>query len=237
MTNGQPNQVLQGGVSANATANGRNLVSQLFGLNEEAGANGSFGGGAGQIPASAPTKRPTFNGSYRKLKLSDAFTGINITHNFLFLVLFLGFTFWLFVVYWVRHHEPLANDVLGVGSAYSKTADADRRLMAQIKRTLPVHTSSETGNFYVPIPQGNGQFAASGDFAASNGAAYGAPQSAMPLPPPPLPAPPSPTPPSPTPLSYYAPYGNMTAPSAQPQAYLTPVRDASCTRVKMIVTR
>lgn len=235
MSNGQPNQVQQGGVTANA--NGQNLVSQLLGLDEQGGANGSFGGGSGQIPGSSAPRRASFAGSYAKLKFSDVFSGINLSHNFMFLMLFLGFTAWLFVVYWVRHHEPLANDVLGVGAARSRMSEADRRLMAQIKRTLPVRTSSATGDFYVPIPQANGQVGASGDYAYNNGAAYGSPQGVMPLPPAPLPSPPSPMPPAPTPLTQYSPYTNTLPTMAPQQAYLMPVRDASVTRVKVFVNR
>jgi hypothetical protein len=220
---------------------GQNLVSQLLGLNHEQGSSGSFGGGDGRLQGGV-SKKSGMGSVVRSMKLSHLFHGINVTPNFLFLVLFLGFTAWLGVVYFVRHHEPLANDVLGVGAARSATSDADRRLVAGIKRVLPVRTSESTGDFYVPIPQGGGRLSASGDYGYANnmGAAYGQPvgNMGMPLPPPPVPAP-TPVPPEPTPLSYY-PYA--AAPQqqyAQPQrdAYLMPVHAAAGTRVKMIVNR
>jgi hypothetical protein len=228
--NGQPEPaVLQGGVQA--AGKGSNLVSQLLGLNQDhQGANGSFGGGAGQIPGTAGSKSK-FNSASR-LKLSDALHGINVTPNFLFLCLFMGFVAWLYVVYFIRHHEPLANSVLGTGAAHSATTESDRRLIANIKRTLPVRTTDAT-DFYVPIPEGDGRISSSGDYGYHSGsAAYGyAPAANMPLPSPPLPQPPSPTPPAPTPLTYY--------PYAAPQrdAYLMPVQQPTGTRVKMIVNR
>jgi hypothetical protein len=221
------------------TENGNNLVSQLLGLNQEQGANGSFGGGAGQITGTA-NKKSGFNAAARKLKLSDAFHGINVTPNFLFLCLFMGFVGWIWVVYFIRHHEPLANSVLGTGAAHSATTDADRRLMASVKRTIPCRTAPQGDGFYVPIPQADGSIASSGDYGYNAGsAAYAFPAASnMPLPAPPLPEPPSPTPPAPTPLTY-SPYAAPQQPFVQSQrdAYLMPVPQASGTRLRMIVNR
>lgn len=233
--NGEPNpQTLQGGIQANA----QNLVSQLMGLNQDPGVQGKF---AGTPLPNAPAKKSNFASVARRVKLSDAFQGINVTPNFLFLLLFIGLTAWLWVVYFVRHNEPLANDVLGVGAAHSATAEADRRLVAGIKKTLPIRTSHTTGDFYVPIPQGQGRFAASGDFgySPSYGHPVGSAGMSMPLPPAPVPAP-SPTPPEPTPLSAtYSPYAAAPSPAFAPphHAYLVPVQASAGTRVKMIVNR
>lgn len=88
------------------------------------------------------------------VKLSDALSGIKFTPNFMFLLLFLGFFFWLFVIYWIRHNEPLADSVLGKPKVHPAAAAADRDLVARVKKTFPVHTSSTTGEVYVPgVPQ------------------------------------------------------------------------------------
>jgi hypothetical protein len=193
------------------------------------------------------------------MKLSDVLQGINVTPNFLFLLLFLGFTAWLGVVYWVRHHEPLANHVLGTGNgaAQSASAIADRRLVAGIKKTLPIRTSHETGEFYVPIPHGNeiihsGHYGSPAHYAALGqhsgpSAAYGQTHASgqMPLPSPPVPPTPSPQP-QPTPLGEYYNQGMGGFPNnpyAQPMAapggaaYMVPVPHTAGTRVKMIVNR
>lgn len=237
--NGEPNPpTVQGGIQANVRANAQNLVSQLMGLNQDP-AQSTY---AGTPFPNVPAKKSNFASIARRVKLSDAFQGINVTPNFLFLLLFVGFTAWLWVVYFVRHHEPLANDVLGVGAAHSATAEADRRLVAGIKKTLPIRTSHTSGDFYVPIPQGEGRFAASGDFGYPRSYEHpvGSAGMSMPLPPSPVPAP-SPIPPEPTPLSAtYSPYAAAPAQAIAPtqhHAYLVPVQATAGTRVKMIVNR
>lgn len=247
---------------------GNSFLSQLLGLNQDHPAqlqaaaqahlnNPSLNGGVQAKQGSTPPSG--WNSAFRRLKLSDALQGINITPNFMFLVLFVGFTAWLGVVYWVRHHEPLANSVLGTAAAHSATAYDDRRLVAGIKKTLPVRTSHSSGEFYVPIPNGN-QILHSGQFgnaqhnqhmaAYSGSAAYATPNAAAPLPAPPFP--PAPTPyPEPTPLHGYNGlqahngYGGLqAAPATQPyqipsnpHAYMVPVSASAGTRVKMIVNR
>lgn len=88
--------------------------------------------------------------AFKGLKLSDLFQGIKLTPNFMFFLLFFGFFLWIFVIYWVRHNEPFANQVLGTPKADSKKAAADRRIVAGIKNAFPVQTSATTGEVYVP---------------------------------------------------------------------------------------
>ncbi|MBX9687884.1 MAG: hypothetical protein K2X27_14355 [Candidatus Obscuribacterales bacterium] len=84
------------------------------------------------------------------VKLSDALQGVKFTPNFMFFLLFLGFFLWLFVIYWIRHNEPLSNQVLGASKENHRSAAADRRLVAGIKNAFPVQTSATTGEIYVP---------------------------------------------------------------------------------------
>lgn len=91
--------------------------------------------------------------SLHGVKFSDVFQGISLSTNFLFLLLFVGLFLWLFVIYWVRHHEPFANQVLGSPRASAADTAADRALVGGIKKAFPVRTSEHTGEIYVPGPQ------------------------------------------------------------------------------------
>jgi hypothetical protein len=200
---------------------GHNFLSHLLGLDHDHHAHGQHGQQMG------------WSSALQALKLSDAFQGINVTPNFLFILLFVGLLSWLYVIYWIRHHEPLANSVLGTAAAQSRTAAADRQLVAGIKYALPFRTSASTGDFYVPSP----------------GAAQAEPQTAglssiNPMPAPPVPPQPMP---QPTPLgtsdlqlgaggiAAYAP--SFAQPGLAHNAYMVPVQAAAGTRVKMIVNR
>lgn len=230
------------------------LLSQLLGLGQDQSSHGAFGGAQGHPhnylgassahPALGQNSQSTapggWNGALQSVKLSDALQGINITSNFMWLVLFVGLTAWLGVVYWVRHHEPFANNVLGNGAAQSMTAAADRQLVAGICRTLPVRTAAKPLEFYVPVPNGN-QVIGSGRYSSAPAFASGQQQSVG-LPLPPLPPMPSPQP-SPTPLNNYRAAYQLGVPQADNQpdtarhAYMVPIQGSGGTRVKMIVNR
>jgi hypothetical protein len=119
----------------------QNLLSQLLGLDAEQKKGKPQGG--------STTKAATIKAMHG-VKLASALKGLNITSNFMWLVLFVGFFLWLFVVYWVRHHEPFASHVLGPGAAHSKTGYDDRRLIENMRDALPFKVSQNTGYVYVP---------------------------------------------------------------------------------------
>ena len=99
----------------------KGLIARLLGLEKDAGALG--GGEAGTHaaePGAPPSQSVMYSNALAGISLSEAFQGIRVTPNFLYLCLFAGFTFWLFVVYWIRHNEPLANQVLGTYSANTR---------------------------------------------------------------------------------------------------------------------
>lgn len=85
----------------------------------------------------------------RKAKFSDLLQGINVTPNILFLFLFLGFIAWLGIIYWIRHNEPLANQVLGSHRGLGGH-HADRHLVEGIKKSYPIQTPGITGEIFVP---------------------------------------------------------------------------------------
>jgi hypothetical protein len=171
--------------------------------------------------------------------------GINVTPNFLFILLFAGFIGWLFVIYWVRHHEPLANSVLGTSVASSPTAAADRRLIAGTKIAFPTRTCAEMGDIYVPTPQAPAAAnAAAAATLPANTSSFG---TAMSLPPAPVPIPAPAPDPQPTPLSFAAapattgtglyPAPVYAPPAAVGSAFLVPEPQPAGARVKMIVNR
>jgi len=181
-----------------------------------------------------PQGSSTWTSALRGLKLSDALQGINVTPNTLFLILFLGMGLWLYVVYWVRHHEPLANRVLGTGAAQSATAQADRRLVGRMRNALPFHTGPTTGALYVPN---------SPDALAAGTAAppYGAP-AAPPAPANPLPGAASAGMPASGPVSLpldqAGPQPQAGCASEQvPGAYKLPIQTGGLTRLKTVVSR
>lgn len=108
--------------------------------------------------AGAGRQSVSWTSALRSVKVKHAFQGINITPNMLLFFMFAGFTAWLGVVYWVRHNEPLANQVLGTGAAYSATGHADRHIVAGVRHAMPLKTSPTTGMIYVPntppLPEG-----------------------------------------------------------------------------------
>lgn len=97
-----------------------------------------------------PSHTAIWNPGVKGVKLSDMMQGINVTPNFMLAMLFIGMTAWLFVIYWIRHNEPLANQVLGSPTAGAPTASADRHIVAGARNALPIRTSQTSGTFYTP---------------------------------------------------------------------------------------
>ncbi|HIA50871.1 MAG TPA: hypothetical protein EYN91_02115 [Candidatus Melainabacteria bacterium] len=133
----------------------KSLIAKLLGLDKDAGAlgGGEAGGEAGSHgaePGAPPSQSVMYSSALAGISLSEAFKGIRVTPNFLYLCLFSGFTFWLFVVYWIRHNEPLANQVLGTYNNTTRHAVDDRRLLNSVKDAMPFRTSSTFGDIYTP---------------------------------------------------------------------------------------
>ncbi len=126
--------------------------SFMEGGHDAGGEHGMQTGHEGQGNASTTA---AWNSSFRSVKLSDMLQGINITPNFMLAMLFLGFTSWLFVVYWIRHNEPLANQVLGTPTAGAPTSHADRRIVAGAKFALPIRNHG--ADFYTPCKKQRGE--------------------------------------------------------------------------------
>ncbi|MBZ0186086.1 MAG: hypothetical protein K8F91_07490 [Candidatus Obscuribacterales bacterium] len=146
-------------------------MSQIFmdGGHDSGGAvfqgpgNESAGFDHSATEAGGPSQTPVWNSGIKGVKLSDMVQGINVTPNFMLAMLFLGFTAWLFVIYWIRHNEPLANQVLGTPAASAPTADADRALIDGVRNALPIRTSHKFGAFYTPDRKQREQSSAGGE--------------------------------------------------------------------------
>lgn len=84
---------------------------------------------------------------------STLMDGLKVNSGVRFFALFASFLGWLYVIYWVRHHEPLVNQAIGVYSPQSSTTSDDRTLVAAVKNAFPFRTSGSMGALYVPSPK------------------------------------------------------------------------------------
>jgi|GEM_PF-611771 len=133
---------------------GHSLIAQILGLDQSDHAHLAHHGGEGG-EGLAPSQSASWNSALQGLKLENLMAGINITPNFLLLMLFASFVGWLGVVYWIRHHEPFANQVLGSSAAYAPTAADDRRLIGHAREAMPFKTVARSGMVYCPNPGQN----------------------------------------------------------------------------------
>lgn len=133
---------------------GHSLIAQILGLDQQDHAHLAHHGGEGG-EGLAPSQSASWNSALQGLKLENLMAGINITPNFLLFMLFASFVGWLGVVYWIRHHEPFANQVLGSSAAYAPTAGQDRILINGARQALPLKTGPKSGMVYCPQPGQN----------------------------------------------------------------------------------
>jgi hypothetical protein len=126
------------------------FLSHILGLdhNTHHGAHGHSGMQSGAVHN--PSQSPMWSSALQGVKLSNFFQGITISANAWLAIMFMGFISWLFVLYFIRHHEPFANAVLGSSAAQSPTADFDRRMIANVKEAFPLHTPNM--GLYAPSP-------------------------------------------------------------------------------------
>jgi len=125
------------------------FIAHILGLDHNVHNGHSIGSHA---PIGSPSQMPFWAAALQAIKPSTFFQGITVTANFWMAMMFLGFISWLFVVYWIRHHEPFSNAVLGTGAAQSATASYDRKIMAQMNEACPFRTSRDGGMTYAPEP-------------------------------------------------------------------------------------
>ncbi|MBC7999171.1 MAG: hypothetical protein IAF58_14575 [Leptolyngbya sp.] len=133
----------------------KGLIARLLGLDRDAGSlagggDSSSDHGHGHDAGQTPSQSAMYANALAGISLSEAFKGIRVTPNFLYLCLFAGFFGWLFVVYWIRHNEPMANQVLGGETGRAHTSYDDRILLNSVKQAMPFRTSAKSGEIYTP---------------------------------------------------------------------------------------
>jgi hypothetical protein len=136
------------GVSA---AQGDGFLSHLLGLDHHGQSGHLHGHPQADRPGmhNGPSNRAIWLSALSSVKLSHAFKGINVSANMAFALMFVAFTFWLYVVYWIRHHEPMAASVLGSHAPMTHRAMVDHQLVDGMKTAIPVQTLVG-GTVYVP---------------------------------------------------------------------------------------
>lgn len=133
------------------------FLSHLLGLDHDAHHHGGHhdgghGGEGVQNAGQNPSQTPIWTSALQGMKLSHALEGVNISLNAWFFIFYMICIFWLFLVYWIRHHEPLANAVLGRGAAKYETAAQDRRIIDNCRDATPIRTSQSQA-YYAPMPK------------------------------------------------------------------------------------
>lgn len=97
-----------------------------------------------------PKKQKQKNGAPApNFKFTDIFSGWKMTVNGITALFFIGYALWLVVLYFIRHNEPLANQVIGTPNAGAPTSDYDRILVGGAKYALPIQATGAHG-FYTP---------------------------------------------------------------------------------------
>jgi hypothetical protein len=129
------------------------IVSHLLAMDHSSGGHLHGHPQAQQAP---PPRKPTPHGplwlmALRSVDFRKALDGVTLSQNFLLLVLFLGFFGWLYVVYWIRHHESTdVNKFYNTGPVLSARIARDRQIVAGVKGAVPVRTTSDTGTVWTP---------------------------------------------------------------------------------------
>ena len=94
---------------------------------------------------------PIWVSSLQHAKLSHLFEGMHITANMGFGLLFAFLICWLFLLYFIRHHEPFAGSVLGHSAAQSSRIAVDRQVINGSHIAMPYPTRADD-TFFVPSP-------------------------------------------------------------------------------------
>jgi hypothetical protein len=92
------------------------------------------------------------------VRWSDVFKGLEVPRSVIVGTIIGAMFLWLCAIYWVRHHESIANQAIGVGTVQAAPNLEDRRLMDSVNRAMPIPTqarleSQGTVLNTVPAPQ------------------------------------------------------------------------------------
>ncbi|HEY9715701.1 MAG TPA: hypothetical protein V6C72_19660 [Chroococcales cyanobacterium] len=213
---------------------GQSFISHLLGLDQP-----QQGHAQHVQQGQAPSQTAIWNMAWGSLKPANLLHGITISANVWWLILFLGYISWLFVLYWIRHHDPFTDATIGTRAPQTATSSYDRRVIDHCRGATPVKTSQSggLGSVFVPIPRNAGQampanqaFGQPGA-ATGNGAATGSdfnapmPQTAQVLPSGNYAAAAAAQPPAQS--KFYQPYPAQPAAFGVPGSYTAPVQNYS----------
>jgi hypothetical protein len=129
---------------SHSAQNHHGFLAHLLGLDHDgADHGGSHMSHASQ--ASHASQTAIWTSALQSVKLSDFTSGLSFTPAMGMFFLFAGFVGWLFILYAIRHNEPLANQILGTTPAsqgpWAYCSSADRRIV-DATRAMPIPTDT-----------------------------------------------------------------------------------------------
>ncbi len=152
-----------GSLLNHSAQNQHGFLAHLLGLDHDGGGHAHSGHSVHGNATGHVSQTAIWSSALQSLKMSDFTHGLNFTPAMGMFFLFAGFVSWLFILYGIRHNEPLANSILGTApvsqgpAAYCQAAD---RRIVNATRAMPI-----------PL-QGQG---APGELPGQNGAPQSAP--------------------------------------------------------------
>jgi hypothetical protein len=123
----------------------RSFFLHLLGMDEH------FQGGW-PVKHGGPSRFTIWVAAFKYMKLSQFLQGIELSVNFQFFLLFVGFTIWLFVVYTIRQQDSLEGQMLNtyLHKGLSLSQNVDRQLVSHMRGAIPLQTTSNAGSLFFP---------------------------------------------------------------------------------------
>lgn len=147
---------------------GDGFISHLFGLDQGNRSHGS------PIGNGLRSQALIWASALESLNWSTLTRGINFNANFAFLMLFISFFLWLFLIHFIKHHEDLADKMIGT-VPLDMSAYTDRDIVDKVKLAIPIRLQSDRSAAPQPAP-------ASASSIDSSRYPYGSAASQAPLP-------------------------------------------------------
>jgi hypothetical protein len=96
-----------------------------------------------------PSQFAIWMSALQHMRLSKALEGIHVSNNAGILILCLSFGVWLFVVYAIRHHDPLAKQFTAK-KVLSPHRQIDERVVSHMSGALPLKVYQDSAHIFVP---------------------------------------------------------------------------------------
>ncbi|HEY9757507.1 MAG TPA: hypothetical protein V6C97_20230 [Oculatellaceae cyanobacterium] len=153
MHNQQGDGSALGNLLSHSAQNHHGFLAHLLGLDHDGADHGASHMAHGAQPTHA-SQTAIWTSALQSMKLSDFTSGLSFTPAMGMFFLFAGFVGWLFLLYAIRHNEPLANSILGTTpasqgpSAYCSSAD---RRIIDATRAMPIPTETLRQDHQPPV--------------------------------------------------------------------------------------